>query len=421
MNKILKLANAAAALVLGAAFLAAVAASTPARATDLSEQIMVEKGRELFHTVGCDVCHGPYAEGNVGIGPHNRGASERVIRAALGSKESMGFLREEISDTEIKQIAAYYQWLGQLKLIKALANQGRFVPERVEVHPGTKVQLVIVNANVQPHTFTSDGVGFSKITIGGHDDAAVVWHAPEQEGTYSVVCADCRVAGQRLTIAVTTKAPKFVPEIDEAKAVAKPVPDMPQRAAVTSLDKGMVDKGRELFLRVADVGCAGCHGLYAEGDLGIGSYNRGFSETSIRRALKTVEPMAFLAKDLGETEIKHIAAYYQSLAHMQLVKSMVVRGRVVPEVVRVQPGTTLQLVIINKSQRPRTFDSARMGLERFTVPAQTAIDLVWTAPQHPFPGDYSLVCVDCPQRGHDKLLIEVTKDAPRYVPPVELR
>ena len=142
----------AAARVAGAVLLAVIGGGAAVGAEDISDKLMIEKGREVFLTaggVGCVSCHGSYAEGTVGVGPPTRGSNERTIRAALQAEKCMEFLRNDLSDALIKQVAAYFQWLGQLKLIKAIAHRGRFVPDQLEVHPGTKVHFVVANADAQ--------------------------------------------------------------------------------------------------------------------------------------------------------------------------------------------------------------------------------------------------------------------------------
>jgi cytochrome c553 len=184
------------------------------------------------------------------------------------------------------------------------------------------------------------------------------------------------------------------------------------------LDMATIEKGREIFLTAGDVGCAACHGRYAEGDVGIGPYNRGFSETAIRRALKTVGPMAFLSEELNDEQIDQVAAYYEYLSGIQLVKSLVARGLFVPNKVSIQPGQRIQLVVINGSRVPRIFTSEDMGIADFAAAGRDATDVVWTAPHEE--GSYRLQCADCSIKGQN-LVFEVTKRAPPYVPPVALK
>lgn len=412
----------ATALVL--AFVSGFGPVRPAAAQGMPDKQLIEKGREVFLTaggVGCAACHGRYAEGDVGIGPNNRGMNEAKIRAALASVLPMKILREELSDAEIKEVAAYVEWLGQLKLVKTLVKRGHFVPERIEIYPGTRIQLVVNNASIEPHKFASDAMKIEPVTVEGRQSMDVMWEAPQTEGTFTLACADCGIKDQ-LTIEVTNKAKKFIPAEAVTTALAKAPPasqPTPQpQPTPQQADAQTIEKGRQIFLGAGDVGCVACHGPYAEGDVGIGPYNRGFSEAAIRKALKSVRPMAFLRQALSEEQIKQVAAYYQSLAHEQLVKTHVVLGLFIPEKVSVHPGTTIQLVIINRSLAPRTFTSPNMGVKNLTVAGRDASDFLWKAPEHE--GTFDLVCTDCPIKGQ-KLTITVSNAVPPYTPPVTLK
>lgn len=411
------LALAPAAIVL--ALVGGFVSDRPAAAEVVPNKQLIEKGRDIFLTaggLGCAACHGRYAEGDIGIGPNNRGMNEAKVRAALDSVPPMKILRDELSDAEIKEVAAYVEWLGQLKLVKTLVKRGHFVPERIEIYPGTKIQLVVNNASIEPHKFVSDNMKIEPVTVQGRQNMDIVWEAPETEGTFALTCSDCGVA-DRLTVAVSKSAKRFIPAETVAMAPAR-VPPPPAPRPTPRADARTIEKGRQIFLGAGDVGCVACHGPYAEGDVGIGPYNRGFSEAAIRKALKTVKPMAFLQKALSEEQIKEVAAYYQSLAHEQLVKTHVVLGLFIPEKVSVRPGATIQLVVMNRSIASRTFASPSMGIKVFKVPGREASDFVWSAPDHE--GTFDLTCVDCPIKGQ-KLTIDVTNSAPPYAPPVPLK
>jgi mono/diheme cytochrome c family protein len=407
------------------AIIAMMAPGLDSLAQDAAQKQQIEKGREVFLTaagIGCKACHGPYAEGDTGIGPYNRGVGEPTIRAALATIEAMQMMREELSDAQIKQIAAYYQWLGQLKLVKTLIKRGRFIPDRIEIHPGTRIQLVLNNASSSPQRFISTNMGIGPITVGPKDAVDVVWEAPNKNGSFTLTCADCALKDQKLVIEVTSKAPKFVPVKVPSKLVASaalaPAPQAKPPAAVISIDAKSIEQGRQIFLNAGEVGCVACHGRYAEGDVGIGPYNRGFSETAIRGALKSVGPMAFLRDTLNEQQIKQISAYYQSLLHQQLVKTHSVRGVFIPGNVKVHPGTTIQLVIMNPSLNARNFVSQDMKLKRFKVAGRDAVDVVWKAPDRE--GKFTLECTDCAIKGQ-KFTLEVSNSVPPYTPSVALK
>lgn len=395
-----------------------------ANAAELSQKKMVERGRELFLTaggVGCAACHGPYAEGDVGIGPYNRGMDYPAIRNAIASVEDMAFLADELTDIELQQIAAYYLHLGKMQLVKALAKRGRFVPDRVMVHPGTRVQLVVQNSSRRPQTFASDDMGFGEVTVSGREDLAVEWQAPDEEGTHVLRCTDCRLQGERLEIVVSRSAPEYrgtQPETKEAARREAEEVAAPAQPAPAISDPVAVAAGRDLFQTAGDVGCVACHGKYAEGDVGIGPYNRGFSAAAIRGALDNVPAMAFLRESLNGREIDEIAAYYDWLGRHQLVKTVNVRGVFVPSKLQIRPGTEIQLVIENRSLRPRTFASVDMQIAPIEVEGRESNDIVWEAPRGA--GEYHLSCSNCPIRGQD-LVIEVSSSAPLHRAPVALR
>jgi mono/diheme cytochrome c family protein len=106
--------------------------------------------------VGCKTCHGEYAEGDVGVGPYIRGATEGTIRAAIDATGEMIVIKSAITEDEIKAVSAYVGRLGSMQAVRTLAKRGRFLPAELSIRPGTAVQLIIQNSSIQPHTFKSD-------------------------------------------------------------------------------------------------------------------------------------------------------------------------------------------------------------------------------------------------------------------------
>lgn len=394
-----------------AALLTAFAPAGPsdAVAADPDDRALLEEGRKVFRTiaeVGCAACHGFFAEGDLGIGPYNRGVGEAAIRAAIKGVEQMEFLREEITERQIKAIAAYYAYLGKLQLQKTLVKRGRFMPDAFSVYPGTRVQLVLKNSSVRPRSFAGDGMSLEPFTVPPRSASDVVWTAPSREGAYSLRCTNCRLKGEKLTITVSRTAKRHAapaprPVVQVATATDRPLAD------------SLIKKGREVFLTAAGVGCIACHGPYAEGDVGIGPYNRGLGEAEIRTALRRVEQMRFLAEEMTETEIRQVAAYYASLGEKLLVKTNVVRGRFIPGKISVHPATKIQLVVNNRDPQERRLSARSLGLPDLSAPGRSDVDLVWTAPARE--GAFSLTCANCALKGQ-KLTIEVTKRAPKFVP-----
>jgi len=183
----------------------------PGVAQDEPGSATVQKGKLLFETVGgvgCKTCHGAFGEGKVG--PANRGVNEATIREALAKIAPMQFLRDQLSDEDIKKVAAYTEWMGRHLLVKTLLKRGYFVPEKISIHPGTAVQLVIENTGTEAGTVRADDIETQPIKIAARDLATIVWTAPETEGKFMIVCDDCRIKGDPLTIEVTKAAKPYV-------------------------------------------------------------------------------------------------------------------------------------------------------------------------------------------------------------------
>src|SRR5262249_41937872 len=108
---------------------------------------------------------------------------------------------------------------------------------------------------------------------------------------------------------------------------------------------GRVGKGRRLFEPVARGGGKAGHDPSAGGK--VGPSNRGVNEATIREALAKIGPMQFLREQLAEEDIKRVAAYTEWMGRHMLVKSLLKRGRFIPDAISVYPGTPVQLVIEN--------------------------------------------------------------------------
>ena len=189
-----------------------VAGYFPASADGEPNMALVDEGRQLFETVGgvgCKTCHGAFGEGKVG--PANRGVNEATIREALAKIPAMQILRDQVSDDDIKKLAAYTDWMGRHLLVKALLKRGQFVPDRVTVYPGTPIQLVIENTGTEANSIESDGMETAPVSIPPRDTASMVWTAPSDERKFTIVCSDCRIKNGSLTIDVTKTARPYMP------------------------------------------------------------------------------------------------------------------------------------------------------------------------------------------------------------------
>ena len=185
----------------------------PAPSIAADDAAMAE-GERVYRSIagiGCKTCHGEFAEGDLGVGPYIRGATEGTIRAAIDGINEMVVVRNVIGEDEIKAVAAYLGELGTLQVVRTLAKRGRFLPDAVSVRPGTRVQLVIQNAGLDAHTFRSDDMGIADLTIAGRSAGSGRWLAPDAEGEYSLYCTDCKLKDQLLTLRIDSTAPEFRP------------------------------------------------------------------------------------------------------------------------------------------------------------------------------------------------------------------
>lgn len=170
------------------------------------------EGARVFSTIagiGCKTCHGEYAEGDLGVGPFIRGATEATIRATIDATNEMVIIKNTITEEEIKAIAAYIGYLGSMQVARTLAKRGRFLPAEFSTRPGTGVQLVIKNSSISPHTFKSDDMGIGEITIPGRSTGSIEWQAPDSEGEFSLYCTDCKLKDQFFTLKVDMGADEF--------------------------------------------------------------------------------------------------------------------------------------------------------------------------------------------------------------------
>lgn len=182
--------------------------------------------------------------------------------------------------------------------------------------------------------------------------------------------------------------------------------------AAEPFDIATVEQGRQIFETIAGVGCKACHGPFAEGK--VGPSNRGVNEATIREALAKIGPMQFLREQLAEEDIKRVAAYTEWMGRHMLVKSLLKRGRFIPDAISVYPGTPVQLVIENTGSEPATLAADGISVAAPTIAARDTVSIVWTAPETE--GKSTIACSDCKIK-EGSLTIEVTKTAKPYIPP----
>ena len=184
-------------------------------------------------------------------------------------------------------------------------------------------------------------------------------------------------------------------------------------AAEREFDAKLLERGKNIWLTVAGLGCVGCHGKYGEGDVGVGPYNRGVGQSKVVSAVESVDMMRALLKDkLTREDIEAVATYTTWMGQHQLIRTLVKRDRFLPDSIDVFPGTSVQLVVKNTSQSPHKFVSPNMLVTEFEVAGRDAQDFIWRAPETE--GSFTLRCTDCVRKGEDVLTVNVRRSARRY-------
>ena len=172
----------------------------------------LQRGEKVFQEIaglGCKSCHGEYAEGDLGVGPYIRGATEGTIRAAIEGIDAMIVIKSTIDEQSIKDVVAYIGSLGSTAIIRTLSKKGRFLPESLSVPPNSNFQIVINNSSFQAKTFKSVDLGpgmADGIEIPARKTGGITWQSPEQ-GEFKLHCDNCKLADQFFTITVDPNAP----------------------------------------------------------------------------------------------------------------------------------------------------------------------------------------------------------------------
>lgn len=167
------------------------------------------RGEVVFNTVaglGCKGCHGEFAEGDLGVGPYIRGATEGAVRAAISGIDAMVAVRTLIDEQGIKDVSAYIESLGSTRIIRTLAKKGRFLPGDTSVPSDSRFQIVVNNVSFQPKTYRSDDIAIDggELTVAARSTGTIKWTSPVEAGEYKIWCEDCAIDDEYFTINVTS-------------------------------------------------------------------------------------------------------------------------------------------------------------------------------------------------------------------------
>jgi mono/diheme cytochrome c family protein len=184
----------------------------PARALGGGEAAPPDEGARAFREIagiGCASCHGQFAEGDVGIGPYIRGASEGTIRAAIDAVVEMTVVKAVIEEEEIQAVAEYIRRMGDVQVARTMLKRSVFFPETIQVRPGTPVQVVINNVGFSAALFVSEDMAIDNFEVGKRSVDAFSWQAPDEVGEFRLFCSSCKVKDQYFTIIVDAEAPQL--------------------------------------------------------------------------------------------------------------------------------------------------------------------------------------------------------------------
>jgi mono/diheme cytochrome c family protein len=157
---------------------------------------LIEQGRMLAEFsdtaggFGCLNCHGTFGVGDLIIAPAYRGKTEEDVRTALENVEQMDFLN--VNDDQIIALGAYLEWLGNFVPAKSeLRDEGFSVTEAV-VPVSAEVQIIIDNRERRTaHTVVSEDLGIEATEVSARTAQDFFWTAPDEPGTFTVLCSDC--------------------------------------------------------------------------------------------------------------------------------------------------------------------------------------------------------------------------------------
>jgi mono/diheme cytochrome c family protein len=154
----------------------ATGASAPVGAPIGADAERWAEGRRAYHEAGgtgCAVCHGDFGANEFGLAPVVRGADAARIRASLATMETMTFLQGAVTDEEIDAMADYLQHLGTMEPLVVTRRRTALDAVSAPLPAGTHVQLILVNQDRAPCTWTVSGIGAAPAVIPGRATGAV--------------------------------------------------------------------------------------------------------------------------------------------------------------------------------------------------------------------------------------------------------
>ena len=162
--------------------------SATANAQPLSPELL--KGETLFRNAGgygCQVCHGLYAHGGNQAGGNIRGATELKLIEALSRQPTMHLLTQVLSQSEIRSISNYLQYLGNTPMVELHFKDGKWHVKEEIFQPGDLVQLVIFNESFTQQILDLSAIELGEIPVGAMETIGILWTRQKKYSSFPLL------------------------------------------------------------------------------------------------------------------------------------------------------------------------------------------------------------------------------------------
>jgi mono/diheme cytochrome c family protein len=151
------------------------------------------EGRRAYHEAGgtgCAVCHGDFGANELGLAPVVRGADAARIHASLVTMETMTFLQGSLTDEEIDAMAYYLEVLDTMAPTIVTRRRSVLEPAAVALPAASHVQLILVNQDRAPCTWTVPASGAGASDVPGRTTGAIDWVTAEAGASLDAYCEE---------------------------------------------------------------------------------------------------------------------------------------------------------------------------------------------------------------------------------------
>jgi mono/diheme cytochrome c family protein len=188
-----RLISLVATLLVGGAIATGAPAGPPSGAPGGVDADRWAEGRRAYHEAGgtgCAVCHGDFGANEFGLAPAVRGADAARIHASLATMETMTFLQGSLTDEEIDAMAYYLAVLDTMAPTIVTRRRSVLEPAAVALPAATHVQLILVNQDRAPCTWTVPASGAGASDVPGRTTGAIDWVTAEAGASLDAYCEE---------------------------------------------------------------------------------------------------------------------------------------------------------------------------------------------------------------------------------------